>query len=282
MSSNDNYLLGRTAEELHRLARQAALIEPETEDLFRRSGISAGMNVLEIGSGAGDVAMLVGRIVGPIGSVLGIERSADSATLATERVAAAGNLPVRFEVADLDSYTPRGRYDALVGRFVLPYLADPSATLRHLASYLNPGGVVAFLEFDVTKICSVPEGPLFRKVSDWMTKAFSDKINPSLGSALGSVFHDAGLPWPQMMSFQKVCCGPDGFYWLLAETTRAVLPHIVRLGLAASDEVDIDTLEARLREEAVVRRLTVFSPRWVSAWTKLPRHPASGIKAIRT
>ena len=228
------------------------------------------MSVLEIGSGAGDVAMLVGRLIEPDGSVLGIEQSAKSAALAAGRVAAAGNLPVRFEVGDLDSYTPTRGYDALVGRFVLPYLADPSATLRHLASYVNPGGVVAFLEFDVTKIGSVPEGPLFRKVSDWMSKAFSDGINPSLGSTLGAVFHDAGLPWPQMMSFQKVCCGPDGFYWLLAETTRAVLPHIVRLGLAASDEVDVDTLETRLRDEAIAGRLTVFSPRWVGAWTKLP------------
>ena len=117
------------------------------------------MSVLEIGSGAGDVAMLVGRLIEPDGSVLGIEQSAKSAALAAGRVAAAGNLPVRFEVGDLDSYTPTGGYDALVGRFVLPCLADPSATLRHLASYVNPGGVVAFLEFDVTKIGSVPEGP---------------------------------------------------------------------------------------------------------------------------
>jgi len=273
MPSDDDYLLGRTAEEFQRLARQAALIEPETEDRFRRAGISAGMNVLEIGSGAGDVAMLIGGLIEPEGSVLGIERSAQSAALATERVAAAGNLPVRFEVGDLDSYTPTRRYDALVGRFVLPYLADPSATLRRLASYVKPGGVVAFLEFDVTKIESVPESPLFRNVSDWMSAAFRDGINPSLGSTLGAVFNDASLPWPQMMSFQKVCCGPDGFYWLLAETIRTVLPHIVRLGLAALDEVDVDTLATRLREEAVAGRLTVFSPRWVGAWTKLPPNP---------
>ena len=94
------------------------------------------MSVLEIGSGAGDVAMLVGRLIEPDGSVLGIEQSAKSAALAAGRVAAAGNLPVQFEVGDLDSYTPTRGYDALVGRFVLPYLADPSATLRHLASYV--------------------------------------------------------------------------------------------------------------------------------------------------
>ena len=78
-------LLGRSAGELRRPARTAALIEPETEDPFRRSGITAGMSVLQIGSGSGDVAMLVGRLVRPDGTVLGIERSANSVALATQR-----------------------------------------------------------------------------------------------------------------------------------------------------------------------------------------------------
>ena len=266
----NDYILGHSTEEFWRLARQAGLAERETEELFRTAGISAGMQVLEIGSGAGDVAMLVGRLVRPSGSVHGIEQHADSAALAAERVAAVGNVRVRFEIGDLESYAPSGGYDALVGRFVLPYLSNPSATLRHLASYLNPGAVIAFIEFDATKISSVPESLLVPRVCEWITEAFKESINPSLGSSLGAIFHSAGLPWPQLMSIQKVCCGPDGFYWWLAELVRAVLPNIVRLGLATAEEVDIDTLETRLQEEAVAKQLTLFGPRWVGAWTRLP------------
>src|SRR5262245_64512912 len=76
------------------------------------------------------------------------------------------------------------------------------------------------MEFDVTQISSVPESLLIRRVCEWMTEAFRDSINPSFGSSLGAVFHSAGLPWPQMMACQKVCCGPDGFYWWLAELIR--------------------------------------------------------------
>jgi ubiquinone/menaquinone biosynthesis C-methylase UbiE len=39
------------------------------------------ITVLDIGSGAGDVAMLAGRLVRPKGTVLGIERSAESVML---------------------------------------------------------------------------------------------------------------------------------------------------------------------------------------------------------
>ena len=88
-------MLGHSPEEVRRLARQAALAAPETAALFRCAGITAGMRVLDIGSGAGDVAMLAGFLVQPNGSVLGIERSADAVALATSRAQAAGSLAVR-------------------------------------------------------------------------------------------------------------------------------------------------------------------------------------------
>src|SRR5215217_4191242 len=268
--ASDAYMFGRSAGELQRLARQAALVEPETEELFRRSGITAGMHVLDIGSGAGDVAMMAARLVRPTGTVLGLERSADSVALATHRVAAAGNVAVHFEVADINTYEPSAPYDALVGRFVLPYLADPPSVLRRLAYHVRPGGVIAFMEFDVTRIESVPEAPLFHAVATWITRAFEGMgIDPALGSSLGALFRDAGLPWPHMTSFQKASCGPEGLYWLFAETARTLLPHIVRLGLATAEQVDIESLASRLRDEAVDRRLTVFSPRWVGAWIRL-------------
>src|SRR5262249_1152101 len=99
---------------------------------------------------------------------------------------------------------------------------------------------------------------------------------PALGSSLGAVFRDAGLPWPYMTSFQKPCCGPDGFYWLFAETVRTLLPHIVRLGLGPGGEGDIDKLETRLPDEAGATQPPVFSPRWVGAWVRVPQDSTPG------
>jgi ubiquinone/menaquinone biosynthesis C-methylase UbiE len=60
--------------EQHRLARQAEVLEPLTERVFEAAGLGAGMRVLDLGSGAGDVAMLAARLVGPAGEVVGVER----------------------------------------------------------------------------------------------------------------------------------------------------------------------------------------------------------------
>ena len=91
-----DYALGYTDSEQERLVRQAAIIGPITERLFREAGIGPGHRVLDLGSGMGDVSMLVARLVGASGEVVGIERDATSIERAQARVAAAGLRNVTF------------------------------------------------------------------------------------------------------------------------------------------------------------------------------------------
>jgi len=72
--SQPDYFFGNTDAEHERLIRQAIRLAPVTERFFRDAGIAPGHRVLELGSGFGDVAMLVAGIVGPSGEVVAIER----------------------------------------------------------------------------------------------------------------------------------------------------------------------------------------------------------------
>jgi hypothetical protein len=58
-----------------RLVDQAKVIDRISERYMLEGGIAPGMRVLDLGSGMGDVALLAGRLVGPEGHVLGVERS---------------------------------------------------------------------------------------------------------------------------------------------------------------------------------------------------------------
>ena len=71
-----DYFFGNTDAEHERLIRQAIRLAPVIETLLRDAGIAPGNRVLELGSGVGDVAMLVARIVGRSGEVVAIERDA--------------------------------------------------------------------------------------------------------------------------------------------------------------------------------------------------------------
>ena len=66
MDSNvkpDHYALGRSERETRRLILQHQIYGPVTRRFFEAAGIGAGMKVLDIGSGAGDVAILLADLV---------------------------------------------------------------------------------------------------------------------------------------------------------------------------------------------------------------------------
>src|ERR1044072_8425284 len=97
-----DYPLGHPDAGYDRLIRQAAQVAPIPERLFREAGIGSGQRVLDIGSGVGDVAMLVARLVGPSGEVVAVERERNSIDKATARVTEAGFHTASFSEADLN------------------------------------------------------------------------------------------------------------------------------------------------------------------------------------
>src|SRR5499427_9869694 len=138
-----SYVLGSIGREHERLSRQARIFNPFTERLFRNAGISRGQRVLDIGSGVGDVAMLVAELVGPTGEVVGVERDANTLTKARSRVAEAQLRNVSFIEADVGQVASsklwNEPFDAVVGRLILEYVPDPAAVLRSLSSVFGCG-----------------------------------------------------------------------------------------------------------------------------------------------
>src|SRR5882762_10965836 len=97
------YVLGHSQDEIRRLIDQAAILRPTTERLLRSAGIEQGMRVLDLGCGAGDVSMLAGKLVGPTGSVVGIDPNAD--VLAVARGRAEGLSHVTFAQASVGTFS---------------------------------------------------------------------------------------------------------------------------------------------------------------------------------
>src|SRR6185295_7109489 len=83
-----SYVLGHSERELERLIRQARLIDPITRRFLQAAGIDAGMRVLDVGTGAGDVAFIAAELVGDRGEVVGTDRSAAALTTAKQRARA--------------------------------------------------------------------------------------------------------------------------------------------------------------------------------------------------
>ena len=97
---NPVYALGHSDDELERLRVQSRFVEPITRQFFQEAGISAGMHVLDVGSGAGDVAFLTADLVGESGVVIGTDEVAAALTMAKQRAAARGLHNVSFRTCE--------------------------------------------------------------------------------------------------------------------------------------------------------------------------------------
>ncbi|PAQ01268.1 MAG: class I SAM-dependent methyltransferase [Mesorhizobium sp.] len=267
------YALGYTEGEFKRLELQGALIHDLTEHVLRSAGIGPGMRVLDIGCGVGDVSLLAGKLVGPTGRVLGVDRSAEAVDVAERRATESGQCYwTRFTVGELDKFSPDETFDAVIGRLVLMYLPDPAATLRRLAGFVRPGGLIAFQEMAMPLARSFPEAPLFSKCRGWIIETIERAgFEVDMGGRLPMVFAGAGLPAPQLNSAGLAGSGPDSpIYDYIAGTLRSLLPMAEAVGAATAAEMKVDTLAERLRNEAVEQQMCIMLPPFVGAWTNTP------------
>jgi ubiquinone/menaquinone biosynthesis C-methylase UbiE len=267
----ESYPLGYSEEEARRLAMQGDFFSDLTEDVLRRAGICAGMQVLDVGCGVGDVSLLVRRLIGAEGSVLGIDRGASSVETARRRAAMAGMANLQFETADLSSFEATQRFDAVVGRFVLLYVPDPVTAVRHLARSLKSGGILMFQEMDMSHAAQMPASDFFERTVGLIPATLATAgVEREMGSKLMHTFRRAGLSWPHMIAGARAEGGPQSpIYEYLARTLASLLPMTERAGLASAEEIDIETLADRLRADAVANERITYSPRLVGAWTRV-------------
>lgn len=270
--ATSTYVLGHADVEIRRLLLQARLYDNDTEHALHRAGLRPGMRVLDVGCGPGDVSFVAARLVGPTGTVLGVDAAAEIIEVARTRAAEQGLSWVNFEQATVGDIALDEPVDAVVGRLILMHLPDPVSALRQLAGLVRPGGVIAFCETDIGAVRSVPETPQFRAVTEGIVSAFrAVGLDPGFGTTLHSLFSRAGLPSPQLTLAAPIggVDNPDIFAYAM-EVWRLVLPVAEQLGLVTNDLADIDTLLPRWREEAATAGAVVMMPPMITAWSYLP------------
>ncbi len=267
-----DYTFGYSEIEARRLQSQAVLLEDLLRQGLARAGLQPGMKVLDIGSGVGDVSFLASKMVGPTGSVLGVDRGPTSLAKARDRAAALGITNVEFQVSELSSFDIDITFDAIIGRLILLYLPQPAAILSRLKSKLRRGGIVVFQEIDSSAAMQTPPSDIFAKVNGWIFGAYeATGAERDMGGKMARAFVEAGLPRPSMIGTTPVESGPDSSYYeFLTDMLRSLMPVVEAAGLASAAEIDIDTLTERLRRDAVENERTLYPPRIVTAWTRLP------------
>ncbi len=266
------YPLGHSPVELDRLQSQARFIDPVTRNFFREAGLTSGMRVLDVGSGAGDVAFLAAELVGESGRIVGVDRSAAAIDFARARAAAKSLPQVSFRQGDPAAMDFAQPFDAVVGRYVLQFQSDPASMLRKLATRLRPGGLIAFHEIDWGGPRSYPPVPTFDRCAAWGQETLRRHgTETRMGMKLYPAFVAAGLPPPQMR-MESIIAGGRGALELLqrmADLMTTLFPEMERLGVTNASDVGLDTLVERMLEEANAGPCVVIGLTQVAAWCRI-------------
>jgi SAM-dependent methyltransferase len=195
VTQSDHYLLVRAEEEEARLKRQIADLTPDSDVQFEKIGIKPGERVVDLGCGPGGVLHLLGKRVGPTGSVLGIERSPHFVSLA-RRFAADHALP-QVEVREGDAYDtglPRASFDGAHMRLVLVNVPEPERIVREMVSLVRPGGWVASFEADfLAHICDPPLPAWARLLDAYTAYSAAQGIDLFVGRRTHRLFRAAGV-----------------------------------------------------------------------------------------
>lgn len=272
-TTDATYVMGHPKGEEQRLQRLGQLLYTSTRRLFEQAGITNGMKVLDVGSGAGDVALQLAELVGPTGSIVGVELHAPLVEVARARVKAAGLTNVSFLAGDIREVALGHDFDAVVGRNILMYVADPAAVLRVGAEHLRPGGIVAFQEVEwsiseqAARLEAIPS--LVRQAASWVYSAFSQAgTEMQMSFKFPGAFLEAGLPSPALILEGILGTDPEWIgYAFLEDALRDILPRLREYGIFKED-LDAGRYVAQLRAQILQQR--AFLPLFfvVGAWAR--------------
>jgi SAM-dependent methyltransferase len=270
------YVMGHNDRERRRLALQGTILNPFTEQLLRRAGISGGMRVLDIGCGVGELSIMTARLVGRHGRVTAIDIDQAALTTAEERAREQGLTNMSFVHSNIDEYKPDYAFDAVIGRHILIHTPDPLRVLQKTWQDLSEGGVAVFQEFDFSVVQpAYPAWPLREQIFGVFREFFCTAAQGDVGTRLFHLFTKAGFAAPDCRAEYPIDGGPDSpFYEWMAEGFRSILPRAEALGIGQDLNLNLDTLAERLKEEAVSLNACCPAPLMVGGFAR--KHQPNG------
>jgi ubiquinone/menaquinone biosynthesis C-methylase UbiE len=128
-----------------------------TERMLEAAGLVPGNHVLDVAAGTGDQSILAARRVGPGGSVLATDISAEMLNITAHVAKLEGLTTLTTRVMDAEHLDLQDNaFDAVICRLALMLIPNLKSALREIRRVLKPGGKLAAL------VWSAPENnPLF-------------------------------------------------------------------------------------------------------------------------
>jgi ubiquinone/menaquinone biosynthesis C-methylase UbiE len=269
--TNHAYPFRRTGEEYERLRKQANMWEFSTLRIFQRIGLGACMSCLDLGCGPSDVMRLMGELVGPEGSVTGIDADGNAGRLAIETLRATTDSNFSFIEYDLEAaFELEGQpFDLTFARLLLSHLRDPLAMLRKMYAWTKPGGYIVVQDYDACSRSIYPEFEASDKFEKLVDKVFGGKENNRFASKLPLYFVTAGIGEPDGADVAGVLGSLRQHGEMIRETCQNISQSSVRMGFTTEAESE-RVIEGLKQAEMSKQYYSVMYPLLIGVWKCKP------------
>ena len=157
--------LGYPAELLERVPEGAAESFAGVANPFALGALAPGERVLDVGSGAGTDSLVAAQMVGPSGSVHGIDMTPEMLAKARASAAALGAGNVEFVLGEAESLPfDDESFDVVLSNGVIDLVPDKDAVYEEIHRVLAPGGRIQIADVTIQNPVS-EEGR--RKIDLW-------------------------------------------------------------------------------------------------------------------
>ena len=267
-SKAGEYSLATGEAAVRRLTSLHRVHAPAGRRILLQAGLKPGMKVVDFGCGVGATTRMLAEMIGPWGSVTGIDLSKAQLEQGRQLCSSAGFANASFlEASATATGLPRNAFDLAYCRYLLLHLTDPAACLAEMFAILKPGGVVVVEDGDLTSAGSSPQSSI-----RWFADLFG-RLGPTRGldySLATRVFHlvkAAGFAEPEIEIHRPAIPRGDDRLLPLWSVEEAA-PAFVAAGLVT--EAEMNSILAEMDRDSRNPDILVLAPQMYQVWARKP------------